>query len=1246
MTDAPEMCWLKSQIPRPAGWRTCPKNKEHHISMHVAIRSSHGSPPDVTRFGEQTVQHAATMQARKAAQKQQGPPTTKPAKKKARDDNAIGKGKGRNDVLSAGARSPATVIRTPPSAISSTTSTPASVIARSTLAVVPVAPVEDDKYDPDLFQISTAETRELQVAVYTDHHQPALEFRVNVRGLHHFDFTSFDAAKIVGAVPDSETGRPAAHYVWYSALEDKWLRVGPAVSLRGRGSYMILWNVSVPEDACPGLLDLVTNALHSILDEAVDLDVDDLFYDTSDWGCSADADLTTEDGQNSDFGWDVSVPSSPSLASSSPLKRKWTSDSEEEGPRVEAEEDVKRQRLESKYSFLELDHEKTRVAWKEAPVPPTTLPAPLPFTMTGPIHNARTALPRDVFIDQLRVRAKQRAQPRFDVNATATVEDCTLAICFTMKQLEDMATRNPGIVGLPCKNCNLPIALWGLGCISEPEPGHCIGRVVVQDRVFGTNTPPQLRQRTNAPPRRGHPLRERGEKLRGIAWEDACRHDCGKRSGTHRPGRDTVGGDNFVNDEGSHHFGLRIWWRGVSLWKWRGEFDGGRRSPVDPKPADSTKGAETDERAQTVAGTDTTERDEPNGRGDGRDGDEPSGHEDRRDGDEPKVSGALEERDERRIWVKPFVQWHEENEQENPKFFGRRRAKRVWIEECGPRGLDNGKESGFARAEDRRVPALLVQWLARMFSPAANFITVLVAIKEAPPGRQHVRRPNMRAEVREDLHCLFRRRGLAWNDLWKLKQEGISNSKPYGLYDEDLKKIARQMDEVLALQKDFRNTHLVNFCMPPPSPPAPITTLPPVQVDLRRIRVPKTSLAVLSGQATDLTFQPAVASALLGSWGLPRLGWLGGLAPNYDDGSGRKSLDDTLTVKVNRLPELSNVRVSGAGSQLIVNLRDTSTLIGLVFLIPLCLELDQVGSNFPIVAAIQQTEVVDLSDCANPMFNRHCDELQHCAPLRKMFAMVNQATVTGIRDTLTANMRQGQVSQVGLTDEFRMICLVVKTPDDFLAVAFGVCRTLSVHVDSFAHFDVEVVELLVVGDGQRVFQDVLVQPDVDIDVPGLLEIGTQIQQNIGYRMQFLPRHLRTEETNRYGAEGSQRDVGGSRDWKGERKKGTHRCVDHRIRTGSLDQSEFQSEGGLGEVGTTNKSKVAESSRAKESSRERSRDGKVTRRVVEIRVGKTKSGKVGGVELGGTKKVGTTYRGVDNTGRLRGLGEMKREVQVL
>lgn len=155
MTESREVRWLKTQIPRPPGWRNCPKNKQHHISMHVAVRSSNGAPPDVTRFGEQAVQvrdnpphpcgfnpyligqcserscrkvytldtaritelrphflalkaesdrlqgaqRAATMQARKAAEKmqRQARPATKPAKKQAQEDNATSKGKRRDN---------------------------------------------------------------------------------------------------------------------------------------------------------------------------------------------------------------------------------------------------------------------------------------------------------------------------------------------------------------------------------------------------------------------------------------------------------------------------------------------------------------------------------------------------------------------------------------------------------------------------------------------------------------------------------------------------------------------------------------------------------------------------------------------------------------------------------------------------------------------------------------------------------------------------------------------------------------------------------------------------------------------------------------------------------------------------------------------------------------------------------------------------------------------------------------------
>ncbi|KAF8181854.1 hypothetical protein K438DRAFT_1767592 [Mycena galopus ATCC 62051] len=113
-----------------------------------------------------------------------------------------------------------------------------------------------------------------------------------------------------------------------------------------------------------------------------------------------------------------------------------------------------------------------------------------------------------------------------------------------------------------------------------------------------------------------------------------------------------------------------------------------------------------------------------------------------------------------------------------------------------------------------------------------------------------------------------------------------------------------------------------------------------------------------------------------------------------------------------------------------------------------------------------------LSDDANPMFNRCRDELERRAPLRTMFAMANQETVTGIRNTLSANMRQGQVDEVGelFWIEWEAALLVVETPDDFLAIAFGVCGALSIHVDGFANFAVEVVELVIVGDGRRAYR--------------------------------------------------------------------------------------------------------------------------------------------------------------------------------
>jgi hypothetical protein len=72
---------------------------------------------------------------------------------------------------------------------------------------------------------------QFHMIVYTDHDQQPLQFTTNIRGIDHFDFNSLNVAKVVGARP--EPGQRAVHYLCYSALNDTWSRVGPAVSLRG-----------------------------------------------------------------------------------------------------------------------------------------------------------------------------------------------------------------------------------------------------------------------------------------------------------------------------------------------------------------------------------------------------------------------------------------------------------------------------------------------------------------------------------------------------------------------------------------------------------------------------------------------------------------------------------------------------------------------------------------------------------------------------------------------------------------------------------------------------------------------------------------------------------------------------------------------------------------------------------------------------------------------------------------------------
>ncbi|KAF8144832.1 hypothetical protein K438DRAFT_1782455 [Mycena galopus ATCC 62051] len=82
--------------------------------------------------------------------------------------------------------------------------------------------------------------------------------------------------------------------------------------------------------------------------------------------------------------------------------------------------------------------------------------------MTCPTRNIRHPSPHGtiVFVDHAHLRADQ---PRFDINASSTLEDAAVVKCFTRKELHDMAARNPWIISQSCKECFLPVALWGFG---------------------------------------------------------------------------------------------------------------------------------------------------------------------------------------------------------------------------------------------------------------------------------------------------------------------------------------------------------------------------------------------------------------------------------------------------------------------------------------------------------------------------------------------------------------------------------------------------------------------------------------------------------------------------------------------------------------------------------------------------------------------------------------------------------------
>ncbi|KAF8181853.1 hypothetical protein K438DRAFT_2168183 [Mycena galopus ATCC 62051] len=362
--------------------------------------------------------------------------------------------------------------------------------------------------------------------------------------------------------------------------------------------------------------------------------------------------------------------------------------------------------------------------------------------MTGPIHNVRPALPRDAFIDQLRVRAEQRARPRFDVNATVTVEDCTFAICFTMKQLEDMATRNPGIIGLPCKNCDLPIALWDFGWyILDKEDNSLDPCVIICKACFKYSlSNPQFDF----------------EEDTEIAPQCTC-----------PPGsmacQDILTGCQLHNVAGIK---------------------------------------------EALPGRQHIRR--------------------------PKTRAKVRE-DLHRLFRRRGLAWDDLSLGAQPlptSQFGSP-VMRVWtflnIAFVMPLGQPESQlVKTLIYCNDLELLTEMYWWLhAREASSGANcLIWETVKYLRFRPGKSGSEFSGLSWTLINGTLNIFTNL-YALDDLWKLKQEGISNGEPYGIYDEDLEKIARQMDEVLALQKDFRNTRLVDFRMPPPSPPAPIKTLPP-----------------------------------------------------------------------------------------------------------------------------------------------------------------------------------------------------------------------------------------------------------------------------------------------------------------------------------------------------------------------------------------------------------------------------------
>ncbi|KAF8213035.1 hypothetical protein K438DRAFT_1957615 [Mycena galopus ATCC 62051] len=88
-----------------------------------------------------------------------------------------------------------------------------------------------------------------------------------------------------------------------------------------------------------------------------------------------------------------------------------------------------------------------------------------PIRPTAPrIQVAHPYEPTGNLVDQLNRIIRDNTPLRFDVNATMAYDKAAVVLGFTLKELEAMAVAaNPGIIGVPCKKCDLPVALWGFG---------------------------------------------------------------------------------------------------------------------------------------------------------------------------------------------------------------------------------------------------------------------------------------------------------------------------------------------------------------------------------------------------------------------------------------------------------------------------------------------------------------------------------------------------------------------------------------------------------------------------------------------------------------------------------------------------------------------------------------------------------------------------------------------------------------